>query len=205
MAGIQVKVDANRAALAMAAFRLGVTQREELLRVIGEGQLLSIYKTFDESGSPAGSWPPLSPVSLRWRKYSEGHKLLMDTGQMRNSIGIQVRDNRVVIGTGLKRAAVHQFGFHGSQNVGAYSYTRHSKSRDIFSRESIINKAGRKQTVMRKVASGITQVHVNGFTRHLNIPARPFLVFRPEDPERIATEVKTYLVTRAKSVGLEAE
>lgn len=201
---VSVKVDASKVVVAMAGFRLGLAQRTELLKVLGAGQLASIYRTFDEGGSPAGSWPPLSPNSLRWSKYSGGHKLLMNTGQMRNSIGVTTSGNSVSIGTNLKRAAVHQLGYSGPQSVRAYSYTRRVKSRDSFGSSRATNKLGRQQTVRRKLSSGVTTVNVKAFTRIIHIPARPFLVFRPEDPERMRAATKAFLMQRARAAGLEA-
>jgi phage gpG-like protein len=47
-------------------------------------------------------------------------------------------------------------------------------------------------------------VSVKGFTRHIRIPARPFLIFRPEDPARIQQEVELYVAKAAKASGLGA-
>jgi len=94
---------------------------------------------------------------------------------------------------------VHQYGFSGSQSVKPYSYTRRQRSRDAFGKFGITNKLGRKQTVKRKTVSGIAAVSVKGFTRHIRIPARPFLIFRPEDPARIQQEVELYVAKAAKA------
>ena len=152
--------------------------------------------------SPAGSWPPLSPVSLRWKKYTAGHKLLIDRGILLNSINAQVRGNAVTIGTNVRYAGVHQFGYSGPQNVKGYSYSRSVSSRDRFAKEVITNKLNRQQTVTRKTVSGVAIVTVNPFTRNINIPARPFLVFRPEDLGRIQKEAELFVAQRAKESGL---
>jgi phage gpG-like protein len=202
---VVVKVDAGKVTMALAQFRLGIEQRAELMQTLGAGQLESIYQTFAETGSPAGSWPPLSPNSLRWnRKYSSAHQLLKNSGRGINSIGATVSGDSVSIGTNLFYMAIQQRGFNGTQNVAPYSYTRRVKSRDTFGRTQVTNKLGRKQTVRRKLSTGVTRVNVNAFTRHLHIPARPFLVFRPEDPQRISEEVSLFLVERARQAGLEA-
>ena len=203
---VTIKVDSSDAALAMATFRLGIADRADLMRTIGAGQLVSVRRTVAEGGSPAGSWPPLSPASLSWnKKYTAGHKLLVNTGRGLNSVSAASDNDSATIGTNVFYMAIQQRGWTGSQSVGPYSYTRHTKSRDRFGRQQITNKLGRKQTVRRKLLSGIATVHVSGFTRHISIPARPFLVFRPEDPERIASEVKAFIVFQAQSAGLEAE
>lgn len=201
MTAIVITADATRAALGLEQFRLGIEQRQELMQVLGAGQLESVYKTFDEEGP---GWPPLSPNSLRWnKKYSAAHKLLQNTGRGRTSIGSEVDGNTVTIGTNLFYMRIQQEGFDGTQNVGAYSYTRHVSSRDSFGRLVVTNKLGRQQTVRRKLVSGVAVVSVHGFTRHLRIPPRPFLVFRPEDPQRIESQVQSFVLQKAHDAGLE--
>ncbi len=216
---ISVSVDSGKVTVALGTFRATLQDRQELLRVIGEGQLQSIYKTFAEQGSPAGSWPPLSPNSVRWnKKAGAGHKLLIMTGRMRNSIRPQVQGNAVVIGTNVRYAPVHQHGFDGTQSVKGYSYTRRSAGRGPgrSTRLNITNEDRYRHVdeafafdpglkARSKVGkSGEITVTVRPFSRHLHIPARPFLVFRPEDPERIRKQVQAFVVLKAKQAGLEA-
>jgi phage gpG-like protein len=204
---VTVKVDAGTVTMGLDALRLAIQQRDELMNVLGAGQLVSIRQTFADSGSPPGSWPPLSPNSLRWnKKYTAaGHKLLINSGVGLNSIGFTATPDAVTIGTNIFYMAIQQRGFDGTQNVRAYSYTRSVKGRDTFGRVSVTNKRGKQQNVRRKLASGVGFVNVKGFSRHISIPARRFLVFRPEDPQRIAVEVSTYVAERAKSAGFEVQ
>ena len=200
--GIVVKCDTDKVTVSLSEFALSLGQRTKLMETIGKGQWKSVHQTFREGGSPSGSWAPLSAASLSWQKYSAKHKLLIDSGRLLNSVGFEVRGNSVVIGSGLSYAAVHQYGYDGPQNVRPYSYLRRQRSRDTFAREQITNKLGKKQTVRRKTSSGITTVNVKAFTRHIRIPARPFLVFRPEDPARIQAEVEIFIAKVAKASGL---
>jgi phage gpG-like protein len=202
VAEVVVKVDASKVTLALAQFRLGIEQRAELMQTLGAGQLKSIYQTFDEQGSPAGSWRGLSFSSKGWmkRKYSAGHKLLIDTGHMRNSIGSVASGDTVTLGTNVKYAKWQQFGWTGTQQVRDYTYA----GRMGLGRMITTNKLGRKQTVTRKIAGPGVPIHVKAHKRLISIPARPFLVFRPEDPQRISEEVSLFLVERARQAGLEA-
>ena len=204
MAAVVIQSDASRVTVSLQKFALSLGAKDELLGIIGVGQLKSVRETFRDSGSPAGSWPPLSPNSLRWGKYSDGHKLLIKTGLLLNSITYAVQGNSVVIGTGMAIAAIHQFGFDGTQSVKPYSYVRRQRSRDTFKKEQVTNKRGYRQTVTRKTSSGIATVNVRAFSRHIHIPARPFLVFRPEDPARIQQEVEIWAKQAAQQSGLEA-
>ena len=45
-----------------------------------------------------------------------------------------------------------------------------------------------------------TRYTVGEHQRHQNIPARPYLVFRPEDPARLVSGTEAYLRSRSKAV-----
>jgi phage gpG-like protein len=201
---VVVKSDPSSVTVSLNRFKLSLGEREQLMQIIGLGQLKSIRQTFRDGGSPSGSWPPLSAASRSWRKYSTGHLLMILTGRLLNSITPVVTGNSVVIGTNVIYAGPLFMGFDGDQNVRPYSYTRRQRSRDTFGRDQITNKLGRSQSVRRKTSSGISAVNVRAFTRHIHIPARNPLVFRPEDPARIQSEVEEFISTSAKQAGLEA-
>jgi phage virion morphogenesis protein len=204
MGAVVVKVDASRVTVSLQNFVLSLSAKEQLLRNIGLLMMGSVRQTFRDQGSPSGSWPPLSAASRSWRKYSSGHKLLINTGLLLNSINFAAQGNSVVIGTNLSYAGVHQFGFDGTQSVKPYAYVRRQQSRDQFRKVAITDKRGRSRRVTRKVSSGIATVSVRAFSRHIHIPARPFLVFRPEDPARIQSATEIWAKHAARQSGLEA-
>ena len=207
MSAIVVRVNAARVQDALAGFSAATqaAKRTELMSTLGQGQLVSVYKAFAEEGSPSGSWAPLSEVSKRWGRHAEGNKLLIRSGLLRNSIRVVATANSATIGTNLRYAGVHQYGYSGPQSVKGYSYTRSVKSRDESGSFGIVNKRGRKQTVRRRTVSGVAFVTVRAFTRNIRIPARPFLVFRPEDPERIGEQVRLWELEQARAAGLEVK
>ena len=45
---------------------------------------------------------------------------------------------------------------------------------------------------------------IGAHDRHQNIPARPYLVFRPEDPARIQEMTDAWIRKSARASGLEA-
>lgn len=198
---VTVKADAAKAAVALARFRLSLQDRGELLKVLGAGQLNSVYRTFDEQGP---GWPPLSSASLSWnKKYSAAHMLLQNTGHGRTSIGYEVSGDSVAIGTSLWYMKLQQEGWAGTQNVAGYQYSRSTVSRDAFGKVTVTNKRGHQQNVRRKLVSGVSFVTVHPFERHIAIPPRPFLVFRSEDPARMEAETRAFVVERARQAGLE--
>ena len=72
---------------------------------------------------------------------------------------------------------------------------------------SITNKLGRRQKVTRLLVGprNATRITARAHTRHQNIPARPYLVFRPEDPRRIQSLVVSFARRAASTAGLAGE
>jgi phage virion morphogenesis protein len=127
-----------------------------LLKIAGAVMLGSIAKTFREQGSPAGSWPPLAPSTLKRGKGGIGRKILIQSGRLKSSITYNVNEaaKRVEIGSNVIYAGIQQRG-------------------------------------------GMT-----GRGHKTKIPARPYLVFRPEDPQRITSAMEAYIRAQAKGAGL---
>jgi phage virion morphogenesis protein len=127
---------------------------EPLLRAAGAAMIGSIMQTFRDEGSPAGSWPRLAPSTLkRLAKKGAGHKLLIGTGRLRNSIAQEIDGHTLRMGSNVVYARIHQLG--GVAGRGA------------------------------------------------RIPARPYLVFRPEDPGRIAKAMEAVVADAIKQEGLQ--
>ena len=237
-----VQVDDGRVVLALKQFSLSLSQTGDLMQEIGKSQLLSIRRTFREGGSPAGSWVPLSPNTIKSnpKVYGPGHKLLIRSGRLLKSIGIfQEKPNEVRLGTNVKYAAVHQFGSRDrkvgigpateAQSKAKVKVGAHSRLQS-FSGEAVKLKSpgyaterlegpalrGKRSPSRRiKLAGPSNQVTVKlpkigprnrisvaGHERLQNIPPRPFLVFRPEDPARIRGMVSAYVNREKEKAGL---
>lgn len=157
----------------------------------GTLMLYSIQKNFDSGGRP-NHWTPLAASTLK-QKSKQGYSSqpLIKKGNLRSSIVYRAYSNRLVIGTKIKYAAIHQFG--GVINQGARS--------ELFQRNRYLRgsragsfKRGVKLIGARRVGFGFGD---RGFTRGattINIPARPFLVFQDKDIENINKEVKDYIM-----------
>lgn len=221
-----IQVDSSHATVALSRFRLSLQQNDELLREIGASQLLSVRRTFRDQGVPAGSWVPLSPNTIRSdpKKYGAGHQLLIDKGTLLNSISFAVRSvagsigNAVVIGTSLVYAAVHQFGSRdrgvaigpptksqseSTVQVGSYGYRREQAGPGNL-RVTKPDRNGRIRSTLVKLLGprNASTVNVSSHSRHQNIPPRPYLVFRPEDPARIRGLVASYVERVKQAAGL---
>jgi phage virion morphogenesis protein len=83
-------------------FRINFTA---LHKEIGEHLVSSTQERFRTSTAPDGTrWPE----SIRARE--EGGRTLRDTSRLRNSIDCVARPDRVVVGTNVVYARIHQFG-----------------------------------------------------------------------------------------------
>lgn len=59
-----------------------------------------------------------------------------------------------------------------------------------------------RKTILHGGRREARAVAVRAHERHQNIPARPYLVFRPEDPERIEEQVNLWIKEQASDAGL---
>lgn len=218
---ITAKVDQGTVRIGLGELRAAVTDVGPLLNIAGEVMRGSIARTFRDEGSPAGSWPKLALSTLRKKGYTTGHKLLIMTGRLFGSITYQTEGNTLTIGTNLVYAAVHQFGSADYRGNFTGPLTRemdeaHEAERiDVGAHESHRSAAPRYGTTLRTAKNGRTMkvrvriagplnrstFQVGAHKRHQNIPPRPYLVFRPEDPARIAEGIEAYLGVKSIRIG----
>ncbi len=157
----------------------GIVKRAEdltpAMKLIGNIVRTSVVRNFEKEGRP-----------VRWKKHSKqtekqrgkGATILRKEGHLMNSIHPEASKNGVVVstGTGIKYAAVHQFG----------------AKKGSFGRFLVkINKHN------RTVKSGRI-VEVKAHTREMalpwgDIPARPFMMIQDEDWDEIKATLKQYV------------
>jgi len=216
MTAVAIQVDSANVQVALGKFRLALQQKGELMQQIGMYMLGSIRRTFREQGSPANSWMPLAPSTIKSdpKRYGAGHKLLINTGTLLNSIGISQADpDSVSIGTNVKYAAVHQFGSRDRGSIGLGPRTAAMQAATVnvrqhgFARLSRSLGKGRLGNRVMNIRGPRNQIHgtVSAHGRHQNIPARPYMVFRPEDPQRIQSLVNGYIRRAEAAAGLGGE
>jgi phage virion morphogenesis protein len=161
---IDIRVNDQPMRVALANFTSRIEKRS-LLKIAGNYMRGSIEKTFREQGSPSGSWAPLAASTIKRDKTAgPGRKILIKTGQLKNSITYAlVGSDRLLIGSNLKQAAIQQLG----------------------------GEAGRRPPF--KKTGG----------RRPMIPARPYIVFRPEDPANMAKAMQIFVDSQAAAAGLK--
>lgn len=206
---VTVSVDNGQARVQLGQLRAAVTDVRPLLNIAGEVMRGSIARTFREEGSPAASWPKLAISTLRNKKYTSGHKLLIMSGRLFGSISYTADGNALTIGTNVAYAAVHQFGSadHGNPSAARLAVPAHIAGRlqrPQYGSTLRTAKNGRTMRVRVRIAGpqNRTQFQVAAHKRRQNIPARPYLVFRPEDPARIAEAINVYFAGRLGKAGV---
>ena len=85
----------------------------DTLKVIGQGLTSIIRLRWRKNKAPDESgWKPLSKQTKKW-KIKKGYspsKILLNTGQLQNSLSNRVRKNELIIAINDERAPDHQFG-----------------------------------------------------------------------------------------------
>jgi phage gpG-like protein len=215
-----IRVENGRVLLALNRWRLSMRENEELMARLGASMLASVRRTFRHEGYPDHSWVPLAPSTIRSnpKVYTAGHKLLVLSGLLQNSITYRVTSRGAVeIGTSLIYAAVQQFGSRdrsfgigprtaeqeaATVDVPAHSRTQRDKRR--LGTTEIVDKNGKRRKVRKRIEGPLNarEILVGRHQRHQNIPARPYLVFRAEDVPRMQRITNRYLLERAREAGL---
>lgn len=160
-------------------------QPPPLLKIAGEVMRGSIERTFREQGSPAGSWAPLAASTLKRGKGGAGRLKLIQSGRLKNSMSYQIAADTLTIGTNLAYARIQQ--------EGGFAGRRAPSNRGF--RREITQEA-------RGFHGPRNQHGYFGFRRPF-IPARPYLVFRPEDTQRMKDAMERYVAAVAAEEGLQ--
>lgn len=140
-------------------------------------------QAFDRGGH-RGEWPPLSPLTLILRKARGKRKnprrMLQDRGILKGSLTTKVSNRDMKFGTSVPYAAIHQFGGEDTLSLPAVTI--------------VPKKAKALKFVVR---SGETvfasRVHMPAREIRVTIPARPYLVYMPEDNEVLVRYVSDHL------------
>jgi phage gpG-like protein len=135
-----------------------------------------------------------SAVATSGTKYLTGPRPLrlgVKTGRLRGSLTFEIlagTDGSVTgrIGSNVKYAAFHEFGFHGVENVKAFTRVTgqfNAKGEPVDTRKPIIERGGnvlgfnktRKQSAGAQKSGFVTFGHVRAHQRRVNYAGRPFL------------------------------
>jgi phage gpG-like protein len=204
MNGVSLKISVKdaQAQARLAGLKTRIGDQRAIGRIMGECMRDSIEQTFAAEGSPAGSWRRVhaSTLGVQYGRRSTKTKfaakrakkqftlrglntagflrfaakklILQDTGRLKNSIAYRPASSpqgatQLIIGSNLIYARIHQLG-------------------------GIIRpRTAKALRFPISTPQGIQWITKKSVT----IPARPYLVFRPDDPAKISEAVTNFLVT----------
>ena len=115
-------------ALGNAVHRMGDTQ--DMMDSIGEALVSSTLQRFQEEKDPDGKkWKPSA------RAAAKGGTTLSDTGRLQKSIEYAATSNRVMVGSNLPYARIHQLGGTVRPKKGKFLKFKGLDGEDVFVRE----------------------------------------------------------------------
>ena len=138
---------------------------------VGMVMVKRTMRHFQQEQSPEGvKWKPLSAARIRQRnkRHKGGRmKILTDTGELRRSVAYKAFKSRVIFGSALKYAAIHQFG--GTVTVR------------------------KKGTYKHDYGPGKPKGGSYSYRWNVKIPARPYLGVTEEDKSKVLSMMRVYL------------
>lgn len=164
-----------------------------VLKRISDFMVASADRNFEAEGRPA--WKPVRPATAR-RKAKAGHsQILMWSGNLAKTIVFTVAGNKVVLGSNEPYARIHQEGgvIQRQGREGTVRLRTDAKGRLLRQ-----GKEGRKAR-LAVFASGTHKRAVERAFTHgpyqIRIPARPYLMFQPGEPEAYGALVMDFVLT----------
>jgi phage gpG-like protein len=175
---LEIKVDVAPVAGVLERMRQRLDDATPGMRLIGNVVVSSVLENFETGSSPSGqTWPPSKRV------LKQGGQTLVDTGELRNSVGMEASPDRVVIYAAREYAAIQQYG--GVIKRQAKERTVHFKT---FKRG---RNAGKTLFSSAKAATKSILAKVGAYS--ITIPARPYLGVKERDWPNITTLLLRYL------------
>lgn len=173
-ASITLDIDDREVLDALNALARRGSDLRPALQEIGEQLVQSTKDRFAEQKAPDGTrWEELSP-KYQARKKKNQDLILVLNGYLVDSIRYQANAEELRVGSDRKYAAAHQFGFDGEVAVPEHN--------------RLIT-----QAFGRKLKFPVYQT-VGAFSRHMDIPARPFLGISDDDRAMVLQVLQEYLL-----------
>jgi len=190
------RLNATEALKEWQEFAGALADKRPLLRIAGAWMVRSIQQTFMDSGSPSGSWRRLYAGTLRTQFERRRRRKIgpLTARQMRAQQGTTAQGGdtaafsrfaggkRILISSGQLRKSITYAVEPGQVRIGTnLKYGR------IHQLGGVITPKTKK--FLRFPIGGGQFV----FAKRVVMPARPFIVMRPEDPAKIAEGMRNYL------------
>lgn len=132
----------------------------------------------------------LEPWVKRKSNKRPGRAILVDSGRLRRSIRIvSTGVGQVEIGTDVPYARAHNEGFRGVVTVKAHTRNRYSSAKVGTGK---LTKSGKERMKTVQTVSGT--IHVQQFTRKMNLPKRQFMGYSPILENKIKRQLTAELL-----------
>jgi phage gpG-like protein len=171
-----------------------------ILRHISDLMVASVDRNFEAEGRPR--WKEVRPATRRRKTKAGKSKILMWSGALARSIVAQVNGNSVVLGSNWPYARIHQKGGVIQRGPGVIRARLRTDARgNLLNQQALLHGPSRMRNAGKMLVFGsrshkrsLEAVFTHGaYTIHM--PARPFLVFQPGEPEAYQQMVLTWVMT----------
>lgn len=210
MAGaLEIRVNDREARVALRNFSQRVKARP-LLAIAGAIMMGSITQTFRDEGSPSGSWPPLAA----WTRSGAFNRISFRTKRV-----LRFKDSPG--GRAISKKAARHF---SAGDISTTTSVVRGRGGPRPGKKLLVESGRLRKSVTRAIEGNTLRIGTNlvyaGIHQHGGvagrrgpfkkkdgrrpmIPARPFVVFRPEDPQRMQEGMEAYIDHEAKQAGLK--
>jgi len=187
MAEPAFRLNAAEALKEWQEFAGALADKRPLLKIAGALMVRSIQQTFMDSGSPSGSWRRLYASTMHTQferpgKSGKSRKAYRQTGEMTAAFSRFAGAKRILISSGHLRRSITSAVEPTQVRIGTnLKYGRIHHLGGV-----IVPKT--KKFLRFPIGGGQFM-----FAKRVVMPARPFIVLRPEDPAKIAEGMRDYL------------
>ncbi len=162
-----------------------------LLKIAGSLMVRSIHQTFREGGSPAGSWRPLFASTMQQQFETRGQRrrqAYTPAGTHTAGFARFVAGKRILMGP--SRQLYRSINFSVDAPAGAVWIGTNLLYARIHQLGGVITPRAKKFLCFPIGGGRFIK------TKQVTMPARPFVVLRPEDPGRISSAWADYFRVR---------
>lgn len=177
-----------------------------ILEEIGNLMAASVDRNFSSEGRP--SWTELMPSTVRKKAKAGKSRKLMWSGNLARSItfgatanpsALTIADGAVILGTNVRYARIQNEGGYIQRTSGSLRFRTDAKGNLLNQSQVGIGPKTKGASNLRVFASKSHKRAVEHAFTHgpfaIGIPARPFLVFQPGEPEQYGDLMWTWIET----------
>lgn len=144
-------------------------QKKSLPKKLGNQAVIFFQSNFQRQGfldSSRVAWPQ------RKRNKQSGRAILIKSGALRRDIRLKSANyHKIVISTSLPYAAIHNYGYSGTESIKPYRRALNIKKRISTGTFSIKTRRENKKTIKEQIGTTMVGAH----SRNMRMPKRQFM------------------------------